>query len=160
VGGVSGKLFVIMLIGFAAAFGGALWYFQTYAWYEPVAADDAALVLTPLGEAAPEPMLAEEVRAIDAATSPLKFRACFRTPMSLAMLTETYRVYERATPLTAPGWFDCFDARRLTEDLESGAAIAFLGAEEASGGADLVIAVYDDGRAYAWRQLNARYADQ
>ena len=70
------------------------------------------------------------------------------------MLTESFVIVEDATPLQAPGWFDCFDAATLTEDLESGAAIAFLSQPHVSYGVDRIVAVYGDGRAYAWHQIN------
>ena len=47
-------------------------------------------------------------------------RACFTTPLTQATLTETYQLYDRPTPLTAPGWFDCFDADAIGEALLAG----------------------------------------
>ncbi len=76
------------------------------------------------------------------------------------MLTETYQVYEGATPLVAPGWFDCFDANRIGEALETGEAIAFLSEANISPGIDRVVAVFPDGEAFAWNQVNAEMADQ
>ena len=65
--------------------------------------------------------------------------------------------YEKPTPLTAPFWFRCFNAERITKDLESGKASAFLFKKEEFDGIDNVIAVYPDGRSYRWRQLNTKY---
>jgi hypothetical protein len=70
------------------------------------------------------------------------------------MMTETFAPYETPTPLTAPSWFDCFDAKTLEADIESGAAMAFMGTENIAYGIDRVLAVYGDGRAYAWHQIN------
>ena len=79
--------------------------------------------------------------------------------MTLALLTETYRIYEKPTPLIAPSWFSCFNAKQIGADLENGAAVAFLSEENIHPGVDRVIAVYPDGRAFAWQQLNES-ADQ
>jgi hypothetical protein len=70
------------------------------------------------------------------------------------MLSETYRLYDNPTPLNAPGWFDCFDAAAIGAALEKGEALAFLAEAEIRPGVDRVVAVFADGRAYAWHQLN------
>ena len=91
---------------------------------------------------------------IDAASSPLKLRGCFRIdPVAVVRLP----VAPDATPLVAPFWFRCFDARALTRDLAAGAATAHLVSRDTPEGFDLMIAVYPDGRGYLWRQLNARF---
>jgi hypothetical protein len=155
---VSGRIVIIVLLAFAAAFGGALFWFQNYAYYED-AAGGAVIRLTHVGGGL-QPIPADDMVAIDAETSPLKFRACFSTPVSLAMLTETYEIYDAAVPLNAPFWFDCFDAEAIARDIASGRAIPFMGERGIAEGADRVVAVYDDGRAFAWHQLNEKYAEQ
>jgi hypothetical protein len=152
---VNGKFIggFIVLSGLIA--GVAIYWLQVYAFYEPARFEPGAEIrLTPIASDEPEVILANDVTGIDADSSPLRFRACFTTPLSQAMLTETYRVYEKASPLTAPGWFDCFDARRIGDALQTGEAIAFLSEPEISPGVDRVVAVFGDGRAYAWHQLN------
>ena len=72
----------------------------------------------------------------------------------LAMLTETFEVYDKATPLNGPGWFECFNAASIGKDLETGAAVAFLSEHDIHPGVDRVVAIYPDGRAFAWQQLN------
>jgi len=135
--------------------GGALWYLQEYGYYSAVPASAPAAQITLTGlDGAPAPLVTEGFRGIDADSSPLRFRACFTTPVSLATLTETFRIYDRPTPLVGPGWFDCFDAGRLTEDLGRGTAVAFLSQAGIHPGVDRVVAVYPDGRAYAWHQLD------
>ncbi len=99
-------------------------------------------------------ILTEGFSGVDADSSPLRFRGCFTTPLSLAILSETYKVYPDATPLNAPNWFDCFNAAQIGEDLETGNAVAFLSERDIEAGIDRVVAVYPDGRAYAWHQLN------
>ncbi|MFO1176723.1 MAG: DUF6446 family protein [Paracoccaceae bacterium] len=141
--------------------GAAIYYLQVYAYYRPVPADAPAAVihLAPDAGGTPDTMLTSAFQAIDADSSPLRFRACFQTSMSLAMLTEGYRVYANPTPLIAPHWFSCFDAGQLDADLQSGKAVAFLSDENIHPGVDRVVAVYADGRAFAWQQLNES-ADQ
>lgn len=138
----------------ALAAGAAMYYLQIYAFYDDVAltAEDVQLTSIITGQA--EPILAENIRAIDGDSSPLKFRACFDTGLSFGLLTETYQVYDAAEPTIAPPWFDCFDAGQIGEDLASGVAVAFLGVENLQYGIDRVVAVYPDGRAYAWHQIN------
>jgi hypothetical protein len=66
-----------------------------------------------------------------------------------------FALYPNARPLVAPGWFDCFDAATIGGDLQSGRAVAVLGEENVTYGIDRVIALYPDGRAFAWHQINA-----
>lgn len=110
--------------------------------------------LTRVMDNLPEPMLAEAFEGIDAPTSPLKFKACFRAVNSIPMLTETYVIYDDATPLKAPSWFNCYDYREISQALDTGGAVAFLGEANIRYGIDRVVAVFDDGRAFAWHQLN------
>jgi hypothetical protein len=139
----------------SAALGGAfLWYTAERAFYEPVVFTPGAEIrLVPLASDVPEPILVEGIEGTDAESSPIKFRACFTTPLSLAMLTETYRPYENAVPLIAPTAFPCFDAVAIGAALESGEAVAFLSEPGIHPGVDRVVAVFQDGRAYAWQQL-------
>ncbi|WP_415184051.1 DUF6446 family protein [Phaeovulum sp.] len=136
--------------------GATVYYLQVYGFYKTLPADAPAaeIRLTSITTGQPEPILAEAFEGIDAESSPLRFRGCFTTPMSLALLSETYTVYDQATPLNAPGWFTCFDAARIGQDLETGAALAFLSEHEVHPGVDRIVAVYPDGRAFAWHQLN------
>jgi len=152
---VNGKLVAgaIVLTGLVA--GIAMYWLQVYAFYEEASfTPGAEIMLTPIIGDQPEVIVANNVTGIDADSSPLRFRACFTTPTSLATLTETYRVYDGATPLLAPGWFDCFDANAIGAALESGEALAFLSQHDIAAGVDRVVAVFPDGRAYAWHQLN------
>ncbi len=144
----------------AAIAGGFLWYTAERAFYEPVAFQPGAEIrLVPLTGDQPEAIVVEGIEGIDAESSPIKFRACFRTPLSLAMLTETYRDYPGAEPLVAPSGFDCFDAAAIGKALETGEALAFLSEPNIHPGVDRVVAVFPDGRAFAWHQLNAEYKD-
>lgn len=132
-----------------------MYYLQVYHFYDEVTAtgtDDVQMVSLVSGQ--PEPVLYDDFRAIDATSSPIRYRACFTTTMSTAMLTETYVLYDKAEPLTAPDWFDCFDAGALGAALEEGTALAFLGQKDVQYGIDRIVAVGDDGRGYVWHQIN------
>ena len=115
--------------------------------------------LTNIATGEPEPILFENFEGIDGSSSPIRYRACFTAQMSFAAITETYLDYEGATPLTAPGWFECFDAEAIGAALEAGEAFAFLGTKNILDGVDRVVAIYPDGRAFAWNQLNEKYAE-
>ena len=156
----AGKLAVGFIV-FVSLIGGAfLYYTQVYAYYQPVVfRPGAEIMLTPVAGTLPEPILAKDVTGIDGGSSPIRFRACFTTPMSLAMLSETYRIYDRAEPLNAPGWFNCFDAAAIGAALARGEAVAFLSQADIHPGVDRVVAVFPDGRAFAWHQLNDSLKD-
>ncbi|SOC04912.1 DUF6446 family protein [Rhodobacter maris] len=108
--------------------------------------------LTSLITGRPEPILSENWQAVGEQSAPIDFRACFRTPLSLGLLTETFTIYDAAHPLSAPPGFACYDAGRIGADLATGAAVAFLSARDIAPGVDRVVAVYPDGRAYVWQQ--------
>lgn len=142
-----------MIMGLAA--GVAIYYLQVYHFYEPVAADQVdAVEMTSLITGLPEEILADAVEAIDADSSPIRFRACFTTPMSQSFLTESYVLYDGAIPLTAPGWFECFDATEIGDALAAGTGLAFMGQENIEYGVDRIVAVLEDGRGFVWHQLN------
>ncbi|WP_377507112.1 DUF6446 family protein [Octadecabacter sp. R77987] len=136
--------------------GFAMYYLQVYAYYDKVTTEDVGEVqLVSVISGQSEPILFENFKAIDSDSSPIRFRACFDTPLSQAMLTETYTILPQAEPLVAPSWFDCFDAREIGEALESGDAIAFMGVENISYGIDRIVAIMPDGRGFSWHQINA-----
>ncbi|MFT5869307.1 MAG: hypothetical protein ACI8TF_001419 [Paracoccaceae bacterium] len=153
---MSGKILAVMIVLFTALFAGALWYFQTRAFYVPVEAQTpAAEIRLTTFDGIEEPLLLSGFDGINADTSPLRFRACFDTPLSQALLTETFMPYEDATPFRAPGWFSCFNAEALGAQLEQGTALAFLGQRNISYGIDRIVAVTDTGQGYVWHQINA-----
>jgi len=150
---MSGRILVLLLLGFTVVFAVGLWWFQTRAFYEETEVEAVAV--------AGEPYPVTGWQGIDATSSPLKLRACFRlAPEAVAAIADRLQPYEDATPLVAPGWFDCFDAGALTRALEDGRATAWIAAAEDRPGADAVIAAYPDGRAYLWRQLTPEFAEQ
>ena len=73
---------------------------------------------------------------------------------AMCFLPTDTETFPQPTPLIGPRWFSCFDAGTLSADLASGAAKAYLSQPEIRPDVDRVIAVYPDGRAYGWHQLN------
>ncbi|MEM8631304.1 MAG: DUF6446 family protein [Pseudomonadota bacterium] len=158
---MNGKIVGVFLVGSGLIAGAALYYLQLYAFYEPVdsAAPEAEITIIASATGAPEPFILNDFEGIDSDSSPIRYRACFTTPMSLPMLTETYIVYDGAVPLNGPPGLPCFDAREIGETLEREEAVAFLSAKNIVDGVDRVIAVFEDGRAFAWHQLNEKYSE-
>jgi hypothetical protein len=151
---MKGKIAALVIMVASIVAGAALYYLQVYGFYEDVSDEVAEVQLTSLATQTPEPIVAEAISAIDADSSPIRFRACFTTSASLAMLSETYVVLERATPRNAPEWFDCFDAAAIGATLDAGTALAFLGEKNVAFGVDRIVAVTEDGRGYIWHELN------
>lgn len=156
---MNGKIVGSFVVISALIFGAVVYYTQVYAFYDTVAAEDAGITIVNLATGQPEPVLVEGFEGIDGTSSPIRFRACFTLPLRAGTLTETYEAYANPTPLTGPGWFDCFDAEAIGKALETGEALAFLSQREIHDGVDRVIAVLPDGRAFAWHQLNDKYQD-
>lgn len=157
----TGKILASFIVITAIIGGAAMYYLQVYAYFDEVDANSPAaeMRLTLVGTDAAEPILTENFEGIDADSSPLRFRACFHTPMSLAMLTETYQTVDNPEPLNGPDWFDCYNAQDLGNALEEGNAVAFMSEHNIKDGVDRIIAVYPDGQAFAWHQLNDKYKE-
>lgn len=151
---MNGKLVAGGIVALSLITGVAVYYLQEYYYYDRLDPAAAEIDLTLL-DGQVEPIPAASVEAIDATSSPIRYRACFTTPLSHAMLTETYQMYDAAEPLVAPHWFDCFDAAEVGKALEQGRALAFLGVKDIHPGVDRVVAILEDGRGFAWNQLNA-----
>ena len=148
---MNGRVLVGILVAIALVAGAAMYWLQTYAFYDRVTLvrDGGPVDLRITRDGTPEPLEPDAFSAIDADSSPIRFRACFTVPPGTSG-----DAYQGAVPLTAPGWFDCFDAGRITRDLASGAAVAVLGEADIEYGIDRVLALYPDGRGYAWTQIN------
>jgi hypothetical protein len=146
------RIAIVGMLLIALAAGAAMYYLQVYAYYTEVATPEVTLVSLTTGQ--PDPVAYGNFRGIDSNSSPVRYRACYDLSLSLATLTETYAIADKAEPLVAPRWFDCFDARQIGADLESGVAIGFMGQENIHYGIDRIVAVYPDGRAFAWQQIN------
>ena len=150
-GMTSGRLIAIAIIAITAVFAAVLWYAQTRAYFETL--DQADLVVTlPSGDVVA--LAHDAFQGIDAASSPLRFRGCFLLEGEALALASGAMPHPDPTPLVAPDWFGCFDARAIGEALTSAEAVAILSVHEIHRGIDRVIAVYPDGRGFAWHQLN------
>ena len=149
---MSGKI-IGMFILLGSLIGGiALYYLQVYGFYQPV--ERAEVQLVSVVSDMPESIAIRDFEAIDADSSPIRYRACFVTDMSLALLTETYVGLDDATPRNAPHWFDCFDAEAIAAELDAGTALPFLGQKNVDFGVDRIVAITEDGRGYVWHELN------
>lgn len=156
---MNGKIIGSFVVITALIAGVAMYWLQVYAFYDEVSADSAEMTMVNIATGQPEPVLIEGFEGIDGSSSPIRYRSCFTLPLRTGTLTETYEPYPDPTPLTAPGWFDCFDAVAIGSALERGEAFAFLSQREIHDGVDRVVAVFPDGRAFAWHQLNEKYQD-
>ncbi|MBL4750811.1 MAG: histidine kinase [Amylibacter sp.] len=141
---MNGKPVMIALLSAAVVAGAGLWYSIERAYYFTVTDVTGITVNGTL-----QPVSAYQ--GIDADTSPLKMRACFKVNWAYTP-SDDYK--DSATPLRAPRSFDCYNGEQITHDLESGGATAILANENKPYGFDTYIAQYADGRAYMWRQIN------
>ncbi len=148
---MNGKYVVFAIVGITLIFGIGVWYTQTRAYYAPVELGELTLTL---GDGTVQLISFDQFDGINAETSPLRFRACFILSADSFALVSDAEPYPDAAPLIAPSWFDCFDAQAIGAAIESGDAQAFLSQAEIRPGADRIIAVFPDGRAYAWHQWN------
>ena len=149
-----GKVLSIGILLVALIAGVVMYYLQVYHFYEevrPVSEGGNVEMRITLADGGAVTLPVRDFDGIDADSSPIRFRACFE----VANVPEDLRPYPEAVPLVAPGWFDCFEAERIGEDLASGAATAYLGEENITYGIDRILALYPDGRGYAWHQINA-----
>ena len=150
----AGRIAVVLIVLAACAAGVGLWWTQTRAFWHP---DRGAKVrLVSVGDAVAWPLEVTTVRAIRSTSSPLGFRACFTTPVPLARLRTTYATLraDQVAPTVPPPWFDCFKPDLIATGLANGQAQAFLGQSNIAFGVDRVVAIFNDGRGYAWHMLN------
>lgn len=151
----AGRIIVILLLLCAVVAGAGLYYLQVYGFYErvePQPGQDVQLISS--ASNAPEPIAYADFQAIDAESSPIRYRACFTTSADIDVLSKTYVPLPQATPRNAPFWFDCFDAAAIAQEIDAGTAKLFLGAKNVHYGVDRIVAITGDGRGYAWHELN------
>ena len=152
---MSGKLVasVIVLLGVIA--GAAIYYLQVYGYYHEIPATGALDVqLVTLDDGTTVPIVHADFRAIDADSSPIRYRACFTTSLTPEAAGALYVAAPDVLPRNAPGWFDCFDAAAIGAGLEAGTTATFLGVKNIAYGVDRVVAITADGRGYVWHTLN------
>ena len=151
---MTGKILGLGILGAALIFGAVVWYAQVYYYYVDIPAEEAQVALTPLDGGAPEPIATTGFDGIDASSSPIRYRACFDTDLTLAELDARYEGYEGAAPRNAPFWFTCFDSDSIGEQIADGRARVFTGHRNIEFGIDRVVAITEDGRGYVWEEVN------
>ncbi len=151
---MSGKIVGIALILCAVIAGAGLYYLQIYGFYERVADNGQAISVVSQESQAPEPLRYSAFEAIDANSSPIRYRACFLTDTPLETLRATKVTAPDIDPRNAPGWFDCFDAEAIAAELQAGTAVSFMGQKNVNYGVDRIVAITQDGRGYVWHELN------
>ena len=144
---MTGKIIALMLAALAVVTAAGLYYLQVFYYYEEVSPEGFAVQT----EGTEIPAEATNIEAIDATSSPIRFRACFDTPLTPDLDATPY---EGAIPLNAPFWFDCFDATEIGNALETGEGQAFLAQKNVHYGVDRIVAILPGGRGYVWHQLN------
>ncbi|MFW8634519.1 DUF6446 family protein [Cribrihabitans pelagius] len=150
-----GKFLALVLVLSGLAAGAAMYYLQVYGYYEDVAAQPGQDVrLVPLDGGAPRPIAYTSFEAIDAGSSPIRYRACFLTALKPDQLAQVFTLSDKVEPRNAPGWFDCFDAEAIAAKLADGSARTFLSEKNISYGVDRIAAITNDGRGYVWHELN------
>lgn len=143
-----GRIAAAVLVLAALGLGGAMYYLQVYGYYSRLPVRDTLTLAT---EGGPQNLAVSGYEGIDSASSPLRRRECF----TLSAAPEGLLPYARPEPLLAPRWFSCFDAAVLGADLAAGRARAVLAEGNFIYGFDRVMALYPDGRARLWAQVNA-----
>lgn len=157
---MTGRALAIGVVVIALLAGGIMYYLQVFHYYEDVTLGDPGIAgqtdlrLTPIdgGDAVPVPV--DDFAAIDAESSPLRFRACFVMPEPADNYRAAFEAYPEAAPLRTPPWFDCYDAAEIGDALRERRAVPLLGQENIVYGIDRVVVVMSDGRGFAWHQIN------
>jgi hypothetical protein len=146
---MNGKVFAGGFVVFAVIFGICLYYALVYAYYEKVY-DITEITVQD------RTIAVANYEGIDATSSGLKLRGCFTViPADFEGLAQDVN----AIPLSAPKWFGCYNVGELQEDIDAGRAVVYLAVENEKDGIDRVVAVYPDGHAFQWRQLNEKYQE-
>ncbi|MCX7559309.1 DUF6446 family protein [Sulfitobacter sp. F26204] len=149
---MNGRIMGITILLASIIAGAGMYYLQVYGFYDAVYSEEVQLVS--LATEQPETIVFDNFQAIDADSSPIRYRACFTTPQSLAFFTESYVLAPNIDPRNAPKWFDCFDAAAIGAELEAGTALTFMGTKNIEFGVDRIVAITEDGRGYVWHELN------
>ena len=147
---MSGKVFSVSLIVFCLIFGITLFYFQLFAYYVKV--DNLSYI-----KVNDELIPVQNYQGIDSASSALKLRGCFTVDPNVF---EKEPIAAMPTPLAAPFWFRCFDHEFLHDQIEKGNSKVYLAKENEYDGIDRLVAVFKNGTAFQWRQLNPKFADK
>jgi hypothetical protein len=147
---VTGKVLGIILLLSGLVAGAGMYYLQVFHYYEDAPIQDSVRLTGADGAAIALPVRA--FTAIDAESSPIRYRACFETDASPDSLGA--ELYPGAAPRRAPFWFECFDADAIAEAVAAGNATVFTGQRNREFGIDRVVAITADGRGYVWHEIN------
>ena len=151
---MSGKIISVILLSCAILAGAGLYYLQVFHYYERLPSEGAQ-VTAMARDGAPRPLPISGFEAIDADSSPIRYRACFDTSLSLEVAVQTFEPYGgRTAPRRAPWWFGCFDADALGAQISAGQAQVFTSLRNLEFGIDRVVAITADGRGYIWHEVN------
>jgi hypothetical protein len=137
---------LVGLGGFAFVAMMAYWWLQTHAFYEETQLTTVEI------DGGVHPVA--EWRGIVSDKSPLLMRACFLLRAEIVAPE-----VGDARPEAAPGWFRCFNAETIRENLASGYAKAYLAARNDPPGYDRIVAIFPGGRSYMWRQVGAQISE-
>ncbi|PRY94488.1 hypothetical protein BCF33_0079 [Hasllibacter halocynthiae] len=142
----AGKLAVAFLVltALLGAFG--LWWTATRLGYGDPEEILAVGLTTPEGAVS----IPASGTTIGRDTSPRSYRSCF----TLAQPAPKAVPAPGAVPTVAPSWYECFDAEAIGADLAAGRAAAVLGTRDVRYGIDRLVALYPDGRGFAWDEIN------
>ena len=152
---MNGKLVGIVIILLGLVVGAAIYYLQVYGYYREIPATGARdVTLITLADGASMPIEHAGFKAIDADSSPIRFRACFTTTLTPERARALYVEAPGIEPRNAPGWFDCFDSENISNALRDGSMTTFLSAKNYAYGVDRIVAIGVDGRGYIWPTLN------
>ena len=144
---MSGKITVILLISITLVFGTFFFYFQNFAYYSKVSNKEIIVVNN-------KQIKVKNYLGIRSDVSKLKLRGCFKVDQSLF---EKFDKNDKASPLSAPFWFKCFDYKEIQSDIDKGVLKAYLAEENETPGIDRYIAISKNGLGYEWRQLNEMF---
>ncbi len=143
---------LIVLCGLIA--GVSMYYLQVYHFYKEIPATGPRDVMVTTLDGDRTPLPHGDFRAIDANSSPIRYRACFTTDIAPAEAGTTFEPYDKADPRVAPGWFDCFDAEAIADGIDAGTTRVFVGQRNIDYGIDRVVAITEGGQGYVWHEIN------
>jgi len=149
---MNGKIVAIAIILIAAIAGAGLYYLQVYHYYFDLPEATSVELIAEDGTVVALPVSGFD--GIDATSSPIRYRACFRLEGDPASLPGRYTAYEVTEPRVPPFWFDCFDTPAISEGIADGSIKTYLGGKNVAYGVDRIVAIADDGRGFAWNDLN------
>ncbi|MAI58764.1 MAG: histidine kinase [Rhodobacteraceae bacterium] len=152
---MTGKLLASFIIISGLICGIGMYYFQVYAFYHtviPNGSNDVVLMDRAGGES--QAIAYFGFQAIDSLSSPIRYRACFKTETKISHLRNRYKMIDDAVPLNAPRWFECFDAKKIGAAIEDGTADSFLSIQHVIYGIDRIVTILPNGQGYSWNRIN------